>query len=334
MQPTPAAEPRTRADWARAAEGIQLAGLAVFLLLNTTGALPWSFWLDAAALWPVLLMSAGIRIAFEKSRAPWLLLMGPALILGSLAWVASGARTDVALGPWTTETKPRLAEASRIRFKAHLAGSRLQLSSTEIGPGLLAESRTIATPQNARLDSRLDGDEALLELKGGWHRNSALPPWRKQRWDIRVPQGLPVLLEVDGVAARVEADVSGSRLERARIEGVFIGSGLTLPATLRPVKVELKGAFNALRVSVPDGTPVRVHGTGLPFNAIDRGVEGAPGVAGYEVKVDGIFCAVTVESRRGEAAPVPQPSDTPPAEAPPSAPPERPRAEAEPSPAA
>ena len=29
-----------RADWAKAAEGIQLAGFAVFLLLNTTGVLP------------------------------------------------------------------------------------------------------------------------------------------------------------------------------------------------------------------------------------------------------------------------------------------------------
>src|SRR3970040_1792253 len=70
------------ANRAKAAEGIQLAGLAVFLLLNTTGALPWSFWLDAIALWPVLIMSAGLKIAFEKSRAPWLLLLGPVLVLG------------------------------------------------------------------------------------------------------------------------------------------------------------------------------------------------------------------------------------------------------------
>ena len=114
MEPTasPSAEPRSRADWARAAEGIQLAGIAVFLLLNTTGVLPWSFWLDAAALWPVLLMSAGIRIAFEKSRAPWLLLAGPALILGSLAWVASGARADAAGGPvdHRDEAPPRRGE--------------------------------------------------------------------------------------------------------------------------------------------------------------------------------------------------------------------------------
>ena len=66
-----------KADWKRAADGIGMAGIAVFLLLNTTGVLPWSFWIDAIALWPLLIMSAGIKIAFEKTRAPWLVLLGP-----------------------------------------------------------------------------------------------------------------------------------------------------------------------------------------------------------------------------------------------------------------
>ena len=93
-QPAATEAARPTADWARAAEGIQLAGIAVFLLMNTMGVLPWSFWLDAIALWPVLIMSAGVRIAFEKTRAPWLLLIGPVLVLGSLAWVASGLSLD------------------------------------------------------------------------------------------------------------------------------------------------------------------------------------------------------------------------------------------------
>src|SRR5512142_276410 len=88
-------------DWPRAAEGLQMAGIAVFLLLNTTGRLPWSFWIDAIALWPVLIMSAGLRIAFEKTRAPWILLLGPALVLGSLTWLATGnAWASAARGPW------------------------------------------------------------------------------------------------------------------------------------------------------------------------------------------------------------------------------------------
>ena len=92
---------RVGANWPKAAEGIQLAGFALFLLLNTTGALPWSFWMDAIALWPLLIMSAGIKIAFEKSRAPWLVLLGPVVILGGLGWLASGRRPDAPAGPWS-----------------------------------------------------------------------------------------------------------------------------------------------------------------------------------------------------------------------------------------
>ena len=78
---TPTGEP-TKADWNRAAEGIALAGFAVFFLLNTTGVVPWSMWLEAIPLWPLLIVSTGIKMTFEKTRAPWLVLLGPAILLG------------------------------------------------------------------------------------------------------------------------------------------------------------------------------------------------------------------------------------------------------------
>ena len=119
---TPGAE-RTGVDWPRAAEGIQMAGFAVFLLLNTMGYLPWSFWLDAIALWPLLVMSAGIRIAFDRSRARWLVLAGPALILGGLAWLASGARPERPAGPLHAETVVRPEGVERVDLEAKLVGA-------------------------------------------------------------------------------------------------------------------------------------------------------------------------------------------------------------------
>jgi len=67
---------RPRADWGRAADGIQMAGFAVFLLLNTTGVLPWSFWLDAISLWPVLIIAAGLTF-LETVANPYATVLGP-----------------------------------------------------------------------------------------------------------------------------------------------------------------------------------------------------------------------------------------------------------------
>ena len=55
--------------WWRVAQGLQLAGFGVFLLLTTQGLLRWSFWAEAASFWPVLLVGAGLRLVFERSRA-------------------------------------------------------------------------------------------------------------------------------------------------------------------------------------------------------------------------------------------------------------------------
>jgi hypothetical protein len=327
---------RPPADWARAAEGIQMAGIALFLLLNTTGVLPWSFWLEAIALWPVLIMSAGIKVAFERSRVPWLLLLGPALVLGSLTWIASGARADLPLGPWTEETKPRDASVSRLRVTTSLAGSRLELSARELDPSLLVEARSVARHENSRLDVSEDGGTGRVRLKGGWRGGLALP--RKQRWDLRVPSSLPVELDLHGAGVRSTVDLSRGRVDDGRIDGVFLGTELRLPVPERPVKLVLNGVFNALHVVVPEGVPVRVEGAGFPFNAVERGVPGDASAPGYQLTVSGIFSAVTLtaterpapsEARRDDRR---QPVT---AEAPPTtgrpAPTPRPKPEAEPA---
>src|SRR5512147_1047898 len=157
MSCTGAAKPATDrpgADWARAAEGIQLAGIAVFLLLNTMGYLPWSFWLDAIALWPLLVMSAGIRIAFEKTGARWVVLAGPVLVLGGLTWVASGARPERPAGPMKPQTAERPAGVDRVEVEAKLLGARLNVSATtQMPPGRLVDGATNASSDKARLET-------------------------------------------------------------------------------------------------------------------------------------------------------------------------------------
>lgn len=325
-----------RADWKKAAEGIQLAGFAVFLLLNTTGALPWSFWLDAIALWPVLIMSAGVRIAFEKSRAPWLLMLGPALVLGSLAWLASGNRPQAPAGPWEAAVLDRPGDARSVEVEAALAGARLRLTSAiDLPAARLVDGRSVGRSERTRLDARTEDGVAEVRLDGG-KRNVVFLPRRRERWELRLPADLPLSLRIRGAGVGGDLDLTAGSKASFRTEGVFMGVAARLPAPREETEIRMNGVFNSLTLSVPEGTPVRVHGPGLPFNAVDRGVRGVEGRPGYDVRVQGVFSAVEVRTDRTispEPPPAPAapqaPASPPPAEAP-LAPPERPKAEAGP----
>jgi hypothetical protein len=333
---------RTGADWARAAEGIQMAGFAVFLLLNTMGYLPWSFWLDAIALWPLLVMSAGVRIAFERTRARWLVLLGPAIILGGLAWLASGARPEAApTGPWHPEGADRPAGVERVELDAKLVGARLRVTSaTDLPPGRLVDGGSIAGHDTTRLDADADGTVARVHLNAGGRHGLVFLPRAKERWDLRLPAELPLSLRIRGAGVSGTLDLTAGGIEGVQTDGVFIRVEARLPAPRQPTEIRMNGVFNSLSLVVPEGIPVRVHGAGLPVNAVDRGVRGTEGRAGYDVRVQGLFSAVDLrtdssispEPPPAVASPQPAaPSSRPPAEAPgPPSPPERPRPEAGP----
>jgi hypothetical protein len=315
-----------------------MAGFAVFLLLNTTGYLPWSFWLDAIALWPLLVMSWGIRIAFEKTRARWLVLAGPAIVLGGLAWLASGARPEPPAGPMQAETVDRPAGVDRVDLEARLAAARLRVgTATDLPAGRLVDGRSAGRHDGTRLEAGGDGSVARLRLESfGPHRVVFLPR-AKERWDLRLPAELPLRLRVAGAGVGAVVDLTAGTLEGLQTDGVFIGLEARLPAPRQQTDIRMKGVFNSLKLVVPEGVPVRVHGTGFPFNVVDRGGRGREGRPGYDVRVESIFSAVFVRTDRTlPVEPPPLPASPSPGPAPSAAPssPARPPAEAPPTPPA
>ena len=327
---------REGADWPKAAEGIQLAGLALFLLLNTTGVLPWSFWLDAISLWPLLVMSAGIKIAFEKSRARWLVLLGPVIVLGGLGWLASGRRPEAPAGPWEAQVASRPEGTRSVDFEAGLVGAKLRLAlATDLPANLLVDGRSIANRERTRLDSRAEEGVARVRIDSGKKHGMVFLPRPRERWDLRLPADLPLSLRIKGAGVGGDLDLTAGLVVSVQTDGVFIGVAARLPAPREQTEIRMNGVFNSLNLSVPDGTPVRVHGPGLPFNAVDRGVRGTEGRPGYDVRVQGIFSAVEVRTDRSISPEPPAhpvaPEGVPPAEAPLPAP-DRPKAEAEPGP--
>jgi hypothetical protein len=320
-----------KADWNKASDGIFLSGLAVFFLLNTTGVVPWSFWLDAIPLWPLLIVSAGVKMTFEKTRMPWMVLLGPGIVLGGLAWVANGATFEVTSGNWTSEGPlPRPEGAKHVMLDLDLIGSRLNVEGREIEEGAIADARSMERLANTKLAVNRDGDTATLRLDSRKNGGVAFLPGRRQRWQLGVPTDIPVSFDLRGLMVRGRFDLAKSQVEGGKVHGVFLATRLALPPTDEPVKLRLEGVFNILRISVPQGTPVRVKGTGFPFNFLKRRIVGDPDKPGYEIQVDGIFNGIALDVRKppkpeeakpGETPPVEaSPAEAPPAEAPPASP--------------
>ncbi len=229
--PAVADPPRPPVDWRRASEGIQMAGFAVFLLLNTTGLLPWSFWIDAVALWPVLLMSAGLRMAVDRTRAPWLQLLSPALVIGAMAWLAFAQKPIVPVRDWQQVSVARPANATRYALEGSLLGARYAVTTTSVAPGILAEGRMASRRGTARLDAPVDGTTAEVRVQGPRRGGPFLwMPGASDQWDLRVDGRR--CRSRSSSAARCLASTSTSpavRLEHGAVEGVFLGTDLRLP---------------------------------------------------------------------------------------------------------
>jgi hypothetical protein len=285
-----------RIAWRRAAEGLQLAGIGVFLLLTTQGVIPWSFWVEAASFWPVLLVGFGLGLIFERSRAPWAVLLSPLVVLGTLGWVARGGHAAGFPGQeWVSRSVARPEGAERCSFVAHLAGARIDLTSAVLGEGLLAEGRSASRDGSGRLDLRRSGSIPVVRLDEGQQTLLVFGPRRRQVWDLRLDETLPVGLDLQGAFLGGRLDLTRGRLTEAEVQGMGNAFEARLPRPRTDVTLRLQGIFNELRLVVPASTPVRVHAEG-PFNSVDRGgTSASDGRPGYDVRVDGIMNRVVVE---------------------------------------
>jgi len=318
---------RSTTDWGRVADGIGLAGFGVFFLLATTRGLPPGFWLDALSMWPVLLVSAGIRIIFEKSPLPWGVVLGPLIVLGTLSWIAWGhPPTTTPPGPWRAVSASRPPDLEQVRLDLRGVGTRLDVESRALLPSVLAEGRVAARADAGRLEERHDEGIGTLRIEGQ-HGAAIFVPGLKSVWELAVADDVPLEIELDAIMTRAVLHLERGMVSRVDAHGPFQSIELRLPPPWRsePVRVVLKGPFCAFHVVVPDGTPVRLEEK-VPFSIVMRGPardDAARDGPGYVISVDGPFGLATIDEEPLPEGVVPRPiapaaePERPPAEAPP-----------------
>ena len=110
----------SRIAWRRISRGLCFIGFGVFFFLSTQGMLHRGFWMDALAFWPVLLIALGLRLMFERSKAPWAILLSPLLLMGTLSYVAWRGAEPLSTD-WKTVQAVRDADVEAWSLEARMA---------------------------------------------------------------------------------------------------------------------------------------------------------------------------------------------------------------------
>jgi cell wall-active antibiotic response 4TMS protein YvqF len=290
--------------WGRLARGFYLVGFGTFLLLTTQDILPWSFWRDVLAFWPVFLVAIGIRMLFERSPARALVLLGPLLVLGTMMYVArrGPVRAD-AWQDWLTLRADRPAGISSWTLEGRLAMASLDVGSRRLPRGLLVEGRgTEAGSRSVRIAEDTAADR--VRVTNSWSKGAflVLPGASRARCELGVTPTLPVALDLDLAFTTTRLDIAAAPVTGAAVDGAFNDLSLRLGEPSSEVRLRLEGAFNQVTIEVPSTTPVSVNSEGF-LNFVeqrreDRGrADGGPDRApGYRLRLRGAFNRVVVRS--------------------------------------
>jgi len=273
--------------WRRASRGLLVMGFGTFLLLNTTGNLPWSFWLRLLPLWPVCLIAIGLRLVFERSRLPIGILLSPVLLLGTMSWVA-------AAGPPVTSWEhgslnlraERPPDVQRWTLEGNLAYGVLDLTGRPLPGETLVAGEATGGRGTPRL--RASGGRSLARVRF-WqneHHTISILGEEWSGWRLRLAEDLPVAVDLEMALAEGNFDLSTVPVTGIDIDGAFNSLALRLGVPERDVVIRLEGAFTGYHLQVPEGVPVRVQTDGV-LNVIS-GSRGGPG-PGYRIRLRGAF---------------------------------------------
>ena len=286
----------SRIRWRRVSRGLTFIGFGVFCLLSTQGLLHRGFWLDALAFWPVLLIAMGLRVMFTRSRAPWVALLSPLVIMATLGYVAwrgpEPPSTD-----WQTVRAVRNPQAANWSLDARMALSDLDVRAGSVAPGMLLQGRTAPSfLGSVRVSDRRDPPRVYLRDSRWDSGDLHFLPGRRHRWEVDVADDLPMTLHLQTAFAEGDLDLEPVDVTRVDLDGAFNDLTLRLSAPRADTRVSLEGAFNRLELVIPEDTPVRVSTDGF-INLVDRRafVPEQNGPA-YLLRSEGAFNRVVIRS--------------------------------------
>ena len=306
----------------RIATGTWFVCAGAILLLNTLDRLSWGVWIDLARLWPLLLISLGLRWTFVRTPLHPLVLLGPLLVIGGAGLVVWGSLSHQTGVPMFWNRK---GEEKTVAISCQGGGvSRLNLgfdagrvSLTSDGGG--GEESSIGSIRYVgdEPSRSCSGSTLRLGSKSGSDRVRIISPFNlgARKWDARVAIRGPLSVDAHIAGAAADLDLTGYDLRDLSLSAAGSDVAMRLGTPSGKVGIDLIGGLSSIRIVVPEGTCysltrrrrsnfVTLEGkrAGRARQVTAAACTGAKDAPRYAIDVDLPLASVRVESTPGTQA--------------------------------
>ena len=263
---------RGRSGWSfRGPElfGLLLIGIGALYFLSNTGILRFSW----NAIWPLVLVGVGLVVLLQAVR--------PAPPVAPVTPPGLASRPG---GPADGGSAVRIPREGTTQLELDL-GVGAGTFRAEGGATELVEVRSTRNDIVARFDREGQRTRVRLRQDTNWL------PWMFRGgadWDVKLPDDIPIALNVNAGAGTLVLDLSRLRIVDGRVSIGAAQARIVVPRPTGELTLRVHAGASSVTIEVPTGVEARIRGEGGLLK-----IEGRAETAGFAASRDRVAVTVT-----------------------------------------
>lgn len=294
-------------DFSKPLDGILIGTIGVVLLYNTLGIVPYRFWLELIALWPVLIIALGFSILGGVTRnriiaaVPTLIIIATLLI--ALFYMDGPLRPRIELTS-VNKSRAAISEVKTGEATIDFSVGELDIGSTKMLYDLNA--REFGDERGPQIDFSRSGEKVDLNVKA--RDDIRFYRWDEQRaWSLLLSEDVDWRLKIDAGVSESDLDLSELNVSSVEIDGGVGSIRVRIGDRSERVDAKIDTGVSECRIEVPKTSGVRLtldRGlSAVDFRDIDLDKISENGPTVYETKgFDGASKKIEIDVDMGVAS--------------------------------